>query len=129
AEVAADRERVVQELRNKAIEVSDELWLEKVALETAPQVSLEALRASSGLVGELLRHTEALKGEPEKLSELAATHEGLAALGRRLRTELEDAGVDLADPATLVRLLGEAESVLAQRLTVAGGGDAGGTRT
>ncbi len=48
------RSEVIGELRNLANQI-DDLWLEKIELETAPPVDVEALRSGSDLFGELLR--------------------------------------------------------------------------
>lgn len=110
-------DRVAQNIRSAALGQSSDLWVEKVIVDTRPVVPIEALRASPGLLGELLRQIEQLRtadGEPD-LQELAAT--ALEPLRKKLGAEASALRLDLADPSTLIDLLAKAETLLAERLT------------
>ncbi|HEX9101168.1 MAG TPA: DNA repair exonuclease, partial [Polyangia bacterium] len=78
ADVAAGRDRVVAELRARALDFGDALWLEKVELRTRPAVALDELRASEGFVGELLRAVDEARRDPALAAELRAQLQPLA---------------------------------------------------
>lgn len=112
-----ERERIAQNLRSAALGRSDDLWVEKILFSTRPLVPIEELRASPGLVGELLRRIDLLRtedGEPDlqKLAEAA-----FEPLKKRLRGEADEIKLPLTDTPTLVELLGRVEALLADRLT------------
>jgi DNA repair protein SbcD/Mre11 len=107
AEVAADRERVVAELRARALDFADELWLEKVELRTRPAVALDELRGSEGFVGELLRAVAEARRDPALAAELRAQ---LQPLVEKLGEELAPGDVDVAG------LLDEVEARLVSAL-------------
>ncbi|MEO7096279.1 MAG: DNA repair exonuclease [Polyangiales bacterium] len=114
--VVAQHERLVAEVRALANTHNGALWLEKVRFGTAPATPIPDLREAQGLVAELLRHTEALRGE-ERDDDLLRLALPLDPLKKRLRRELEELGLDLSDREFLGRVLDEAEALLAQRLT------------
>ena len=72
ADVAAGRDRVIGELRARALDLGDALWLEKVELRTRPAVALDELRGSEGFVGELLRAVDEARRDPALAAELRA---------------------------------------------------------
>jgi DNA repair protein SbcD/Mre11 len=109
ADIAAARDRVVGELRARALDFADELWLEKIELRTRPPVPLAELRASEGFVGELLRAVAAARTDPALAAELRAQ---LQPLAEKLGEELGQSGSDL-DVATL---LDEVEAQLVSAL-------------
>jgi exonuclease SbcD len=106
AEVAAARDRVVAELRARAFDFGDELYLERVELRTRPALSLEELRTSEGFVGELLRQVAAARTD--------------AALAAELRTQLgplvEKLGDELGGELDVIQLLDEVEARLVSAL-------------
>ncbi|MFO0671812.1 MAG: hypothetical protein U0235_19675 [Polyangiaceae bacterium] len=57
-------DRVAQNIRSAALKGEPDLWVEKVIVDTRPVVPIEALRASPGPLGELLRQIEQLRGRP-----------------------------------------------------------------
>ena len=88
ADVAAGRDRVVAELRARALDFGDALWLEKVELRTRPAVALDELRASEGFVGELLRAVAEARHDPVLAAELRAQLQPLVdKLGEELQGE------------------------------------------
>ncbi len=92
ADVAAGRDRVVAELRARALDFGDELWLEKIELRTRPAVALDELRASEGFVGELLRAVDEARRDPALAAELRAQLLPLVEkLGDELGSELDPA--------------------------------------
>jgi len=116
AAVSAERESILAQLRADAIDRGGDVWLEKVQLETVPAQSLEALRASQGLVAELLNWTERLRGE-EAETERRALRQTLAPLKKKLLRELEELRIDIDGEAWFLAVLDQAESLLAERLT------------
>jgi DNA repair exonuclease SbcCD nuclease subunit len=66
-EIVAARERVVNELRGRALDFADDVWLEKIELRTRPAVDVEELRGSEGFVGELLRALAEARRAPDGL--------------------------------------------------------------
>ena len=90
AEIASGRDRVVAELRARALDFGDALWLEKVELRTRPTVAIEELRASEGFVGELLRAVAEARRDPALAAELRAQLQPLVdKLGDELAGELD----------------------------------------
>jgi exonuclease SbcD len=107
AEVAAARDRVVGELRARALDFADALWLERVELRTRPPVALEELRASEGFVGELLRAAAEARRDPALAAELRA----------QLQPLLDKVGEELdASELHVARLLDEVEAHLVSAL-------------
>ena len=49
----ADRSQLTAEIRNLGNELDDEVWIEKVQLQTSPLVDVVQLRQGSDLVGDL----------------------------------------------------------------------------
>jgi len=88
--VVAQRDRVVNELRARALDFGDALWLEKIELRTRPAVALDELRGSEGFVGELLRAVDEARRDPALAAELRAQLQPLAdKLGDELGGELD----------------------------------------
>lgn len=106
AEVAAARDRVVAELRARAFDFGDELYLERVELRTRPALALEELRASEGFVGELLRQVTAARHDPKLAAELATS----------LQPLVEKLGAELGGELDVVALLDEVEAHLVSAL-------------
>lgn len=115
--VVRNPQGILAQIHADALDVSDDLWLEKVELRTLPAVSIEALRSGSGLVADLLRRTEELRQRKDELERLAAP---LQALRKKCARELDEAGLDLSDAEVLSRWMSQAEALLAQQLTEPG---------
>jgi DNA repair exonuclease SbcCD nuclease subunit len=106
AEVAAARDKVVGELRARALDVGDALWLEKIELRTRPAVALDELRASEGFVGELLRAVDEARRDPALAAELRV----------QLQPLLEKLGDELPGDVDVAALLDEVEAHLVSAL-------------
>jgi DNA repair exonuclease SbcCD nuclease subunit len=106
AEVAAGRDRVIGELRARALDFGDALWLEKVELRTRPQVALDELRASEGFVGELLRAVDEARRDPALAAELRA----------HLQPLIDKLGDELGGDVEVTALLDEVEAHLVSAL-------------
>ena len=119
--LAAKPETVRNQLRATAIERGrGAIWVEGVEIATGATVDLQALKARNDPVGELLGQFDAAKaGDNGLLSALEAELQGLK---QKLPAELVEAedGVRLSDATYLGRILGEAESQLATRLSAVG---------
>ena len=106
ADVAAGRDRVVAELRARALDFGDALWLEKVELRTRPAVALDELRASEGFVGELLRAVDEARRDPALAAELRA----------HLQPLIDKLGDELDGDVDVTALLDEVEAHLVSAL-------------
>lgn len=104
---------VTAEIRNLANEFGDELWIERLCFETAMPIDLEKLRHSSTLMGDLLQLFESIQEDEDELLQLAAE---LRPLDNRAHAELNEAGVDLHDPALLKEWMQKAEGMLYSQL-------------
>ncbi len=115
-EVANENQRaeVVAEIRNLANDLADDLWVEKIKLNTTAPVDLAALREGKDLFGELLRSLHAARDDVDALAELANC---LEPLQKKAAAELSEAGIHLEDHAQLVQWLRDAEAILVARLT------------
>ena len=120
AAVVADPDAILAQIRSDALTSQPDVWLEKIELATSPSISIEELRRSSGLVADLLRHVEHLRGD-EGESDRALMFEALRPLRKKLAGEL-DGLLDLSDERELARTIDRAEAWLAQRLTQGEGG-------
>ncbi|MBM82862.1 MAG: DNA repair exonuclease [Planctomycetaceae bacterium] len=103
------REEVVTEIRNMANSISD-VWVEKIKFDTSAPVDVEALRSGNDLMGDLLALIdEFAAGDNEQLLELS---EHLKPLQDKAQGDLLQAGIDLSDPETIRRWLGDSERLL-----------------
>jgi len=107
-----EREETLAEIRNLA-NALDDVWIEKIELETRPRVDVEQLRASPDLVGELLRMIDSIAADDARLTTLAGELDGLHG---KLAVELAELEVNLHDPAQLRHWLGHAERLLVDNL-------------
>jgi len=107
------REETLAEIRNLANELGDEVWIEKVELDTRAPVDLEQLRRGSDLVAELLNMIEGLRSDPALLAEFAAE---LAPLNAKAALELRECGLELDQAEQLRNWLRQAEQTLVAQL-------------
>ncbi len=114
---AVRREETLAEIRNLANEFDDEVWIEKIKLETQTPIDIDQRRAGSDLVAELLRAIEELRDDDTKLIELA---EELAPLATKAAVELGECEITLDDPTQLRNWLQQAEGLLVSQLLEAG---------
>jgi len=109
----SDRAELIAEIRNQASDVADDLWIEKVVLDTLPPVDLEALLNGKDLFGELLRMMRAARDDQEELDALS---DCLKPLSGKASLEVKQAGIDLEDRQQVSRWLAQAEALLLARL-------------
>lgn len=107
------REEFQAEIRNVANEIGD-VWVEKVLVETSPEIDLARLRSGDDLLGELLRSFSELRKAEDLVEQLGEHFEELA---RKVGLELQQSGIDLTDREQLGNWLDEAERIVAARLT------------
>lgn len=107
-------DEVVSQIRDIANEWDDEIWIEKVKLNTSAPIDVEQLRQGHDLLGELLRDVESLSTNDEQLAVLVA--ESLDALSAKADPEIQAAGTSLTDPEQLRNWLQQAEGLLLARL-------------
>ena len=108
------QDEVVSQIRDIANEWDDEIWIEKVKLNTTAPINVEQLRQGHDLLGQFLRDVANLSDDTDQLSELIA--ESLATLSTKAGPELQAAETSLTDPEQLQIWLQQAESLLLARL-------------
>jgi DNA repair exonuclease SbcCD nuclease subunit len=110
AELARDVDRFETEVRALATEL-DDVWIEKVRLETNPAEGRDAVVARADLLGSTLRAFAEATNRPELALELLPE---LEELRRKVPAELQSGfdGIRLKDPEYLKRALGRAESLV-----------------
>ena len=96
-----------------AVSGDDDVWIEKIKLETQTPIDIDQLRAGYDLVAELLRAIEELRDDDTKLIALA---EELAPLATKAAVELGECQIDLQDPKQLRNWLQQAEGLLVSQL-------------
>jgi DNA repair exonuclease SbcCD nuclease subunit len=121
AKLRADREQLVNECRALASGIpGNDLWVEKVVIDTRPRESEATALARDDAFGGLLRSIRDLELDPQGLSDLAGELTDLAA---KLPVELragEDA-FDPMEPAVLRDCLDDVKELLLERLLRQGG--------
>ena len=115
AALRGDRERWSNELRAAVLDVGPPIWLEKVVFETRPRHEPDTLLQPHDPVGALLRAARVAAQDPDRIAEVAASLEGLAARLPAEYRRLPEA-LDLADPEALAELLRGAGDDLAPQL-------------
>ena len=103
------RAEVIGEIRNAANQW-DDLWIEKIELETAPPVDVDALRAGQDLFGELLRDFDRWQLADD--SELIQLSEQLSPLAQKIGNVIPKSDLDLSDPEKIRLWLRKAESIV-----------------
>jgi DNA repair exonuclease SbcCD nuclease subunit len=109
----ASRAEVMAEIRNLANDVSEDVWVEKIVSATRPALDLDELRRGRDMLGELLRCTGELAGDP---AQLLALVEPLRTLQEKAAWELRESDAALDDPHQLGDWLRQAEALLIARL-------------
>lgn len=116
-EVLAAPEATRSQIRSVAMDESNgRVWVEKILLESQPELDMASLRIRDDPIGELARLAESLKeGAADDLAALAAE---LADLKRKLPAELSEGAeaIALEDPAFLRRAIEQVEQSLIPRL-------------
>lgn len=115
ASLVNHRESWIADTRALATDVGAGLvWIEKVLLETAPEVDWGDLANQSGPLAELVRDIESLRGNDVRLRELIAT---FADFNAKLPVELKEGDDPFRlDEPRLREILGGAASLLLPRL-------------
>jgi len=110
-QLTARSERVTEEVRALSLDLSSEVWLEKVELATRPLAQSVDRREREDAIGELLRGLGNIAQDEAALLELAAE---LVELKRKLPPELREGpdAIDLESADALRRLLAEVEQTL-----------------
>ena len=111
------RIETVNGLRTLPGEISDDLWVEKIKLDTRPILDRDQLRQGQDLVGDLLRDFDAIQGDESALLKLGDEVQKLA---ERVRLELAEDEIDFSDPRRIAAWLHTAEDDLLSRLTEQG---------
>lgn len=108
----AQRETVMAQIRDLS-HSHDQVWVEKIELQTLPVWDLQELRDGNDMLAELLRQiaTARTSQDPDDV----AWH-GLDALASKNALELSEAGIDLSDPQLRLEWLRQAETFLATSL-------------
>jgi DNA repair exonuclease SbcCD nuclease subunit len=111
------RQEAVARLRSLPGEFSDDLWVEKIKLDTRPTLDRDQLRQGRDLVGDLLRDVDAIRADENALRDLGGALQKLAA---KVRTELAEDEIDFSSLPQLAAWLSKAEDDLVSRLTEQG---------
>ncbi|MGZ8216755.1 metallophosphoesterase family protein [Methylomagnum sp.] len=113
--LAGGFDAVEAELRAVGLDFSPAVWLEKIRFDLRPALDRASAARRPDAIGEMLRLVDRLTASDEELAEL----------GRQVFADLTKLpsdtgrgpdGLQLDDPATLSRLLAEAETLLLSRL-------------
>jgi len=115
ARLRADEEAFLQNLRVQVQDIaSDELWIEKLQVETRPETAA-ATSHDDGAIAELL---SAIAGQREDAAVLTQLAQELSELRSKLPPELREGedGMRIEDPAFIARELDAALAILASRL-------------
>ena len=121
----AGQEQAIAEIYNLAGEHGDDVWVEKIQLDTRPLVDIDRLRADGGLFGELLGELSRLGEDDDELMLLAAE---LSPLLDKAAPELAAGGDAAFDgdcagihrPDQMRRWLRQAESYLVECMETQG---------
>ena len=113
-----ERQELLAELRNQANSLGDEVWLEKIVIDTSPEVDWNQLRAASDLLGDLLRDVQELQADGDALLELGRD---LAPLLEKAGAEMAEADIKMEDQGQLRTWLLQAQGLLVGRLWEGGG--------
>lgn len=108
-----ERSAFKDQLRARAIEFHDMVWLEKIELETSPPVARALDEAGGILLEQLLRHADRVADDEIQCQVLAGELEKSLAYAAG---ELRDAGIDFSDSQQMQHWLRQAQHVLLEEL-------------
>lgn len=108
------RTEILSNIRMLAAEWDDEVWIEKIKLNTSTPLDVDQLRRGQDLLGELLRDVDELATDQETLQSLI--HEELKTLQDKAAGELSAADIRFDDPDQQLNWLRQAEGLLLSRL-------------
>jgi exonuclease SbcD len=111
------RQETVARLRSLPGDFTDDLWVEKIKLDTRPTLDRDQLRQGQDLLGDLLRAFDATAADDAALDALGAHINKLAT---KVRIELADDEIDFSNRRQLAAWLRTAEDDLLSRLTEQG---------
>jgi exonuclease SbcD len=120
-EIASESERLVNEIRMMATDVSGgSVWLEKVLIRTRMPANLDEMSKRDDPIGGLLRGIQQFGSDNEAI---AGMMKELAELKRRLPSELQygDDAIDLDDPVRRREMMEQVRQMLIGRLLSKGG--------
>ena len=109
----SDRVRITDEIRHRASEWGDELWLEKIMLQTLPTVNVDQLRRNSDVVGALLTTMSEIRNDQHELEGLSRD---LTTAVKKHLPELVQAGLEFEDIDQIQSWVEQAEGILVSRL-------------
>lgn len=116
ARIVGDPDKIVAQIRLLATDLSrHQAWVEKVLLETSPELDLTALVQTDTPQAGLLRALEALERDPEELTTLGMDL-------RDLQTKISGSEISLPnlnDPETRAQLVKDVQNLLLPMLTSA----------
>ena len=110
----ATRQQIIANIRGRAADLGEDIWIEKIKFHTRSLLDVESLRQGQDLIGDLLRDLKSLGEDPARLAALAELLRPLRLkAGAELAAERDGAeGIDLDDPVRLAGWLRDAEELL-----------------
>ena len=115
AQLVSDPAGWEQQIRAAVADLDDEVWIEKIHINTRSPIDLDALLTHDDPLAGLIRGLRELGQDPTELADLFQNFNDLKTRLPPEYQQLEDA-LKLDDPATLAELLTEVEQLLIPRL-------------
>ncbi len=120
AELNSDPEKWTAQIRGVAVNISEDIFVEKILFQTRTDMDLDALMRADDTVGGLLRSIRGTRTDPKVHAELVSQFEDLWGQLPLEYKDLVDA-LDLSAGSTFEGLIEEAEQFLLPRLLDGGG--------
>jgi DNA repair exonuclease SbcCD nuclease subunit len=121
-QLVASEDRMLAEARAGALGLGDEVaWIEKVVIDTVPEVDARTLAEREDAIGELQRLLEEATGDTDLLAQI---EDDIGKLVRQLphdmRSDIDDSALKAAADGEFAALIGEVTPYLSARLTAPG---------
>lgn len=107
------RQEAVGQLRALPGEFTDDLWIEKIKIETRPAIDRDELARGQDLIGDLLRSVDTIIGDGERMLDLSVA---LKPLMSKVAGELAAEEIDFTNQEQVARWVREAEGHLVSLL-------------
>lgn len=108
------RQEAADQLRALPGELADDVWIEKIMINTRPAVDRDKLCQGQDLIGDLLRTVDSVAGDRDRLLDLGIP---LKPLAKKVAGEVRFDGIDFENAEKLSDWLRDAERILLSHLT------------